>query len=67
MLNCGMGIFFASNANIMLIDFAICMKCGLITENKTFHELVFFKFLLHINTKLSALSLVLCRYDLSEL
>ena len=44
MLNSGMGIFFAPNANIMPIDFVIRMKCGLITEHKTFIELVFFKF-----------------------
>ena len=50
MLNSGMGIFFAPNANIMPIDLAIPMKCGLITEHKTFIELVFFRFLLHINT-----------------
>ena len=57
MLNSGMGIFFASNANIMPIDFAICIKCCLITEHKTFTELVF-TFLLHINTEVLALSLV---------
>ena len=35
MVNCGMEIFFAPNANIMPIDFAICMKCGLITKHKS--------------------------------
>ena len=58
--------FFAPNANIMPIDFAIRMKCGLITEHKTFVELVFFKFLLHINTELFSLSLVSCRYGLNN-
>ena len=65
--NQSMGIFFAPNANIMPIDFAIRMKCGLITEHKTFIELVFFKFLLHINTELFTLSLVICSYGLKEL
>ena len=60
MLSSGMGIFFASNANIMPIDYAIRMKCGVITEHKTFIELVFFKFLLHINTELFAFSLASC-------
>ena len=67
MLNSGMGIFFSPNANIMPIDFAICMKCGLITKHKTFIKLIFFKFLLHINTELFALLLVSCSYDLNEL
>ena len=67
MLNSGMGIFFAPNANIMPINFAICMKCDLITEHKTFIELVFFKILLHINTELFALSLVSCSYGLNDL
>ena len=67
MLNSGMGIFFAPNANIMPIDFATRMKCGLITEHKKFIELVFFKFLLHINTELFALSLVSCSYGLKDL
>ena len=52
MLNSGMGIFFSPSANIMPIDFAIRMKCSLITEHKTFIELVFLKFLGHINTEL---------------
>ena len=67
MLNSGIGIFFAPNANIMPIDFAIRMKCGLIIEHKTFIELVFFKFLLHIITELFALSLVSCSYGLNDL
>ena len=67
MLNSGMGNFFAPNAKIMPIDFAIHMKCGLITEHKTFTELVVFKFLGHINTELFALSLVSCSYDLNDL
>ena len=62
-----MGIFFPPNENIMPIDFGICMKCGLITEHKTFIELVFFKFLLHINTELFTFSLVICNYGLNEL
>ena len=48
MLNSSMGNFFASNASIVHIDFAIRMKCGLMTKHKTFTEL-FFTFLLHIN------------------
>ncbi|XP_076055179.1 LOW QUALITY PROTEIN: dynein axonemal heavy chain 5-like [Oratosquilla oratoria] len=44
-----------------------CMKCRLITENKAFYELSFFKFLLHINTELFALSLVIYRYGLNEM
>ena len=67
MLNSGIGIFFAPNANIMPIDFAIRMKCGLITEHKRLIELVFFKFLLHINIELFALSLVSCSYGLNNL
>ena len=67
MLNSGMGIFFAPNANIMPIDFAIRMKCGLITQHTTFIELLFFKFLFHINTKLFVLSLVSCSYGLNDL
>ena len=67
MPNSGMGIFFAPNASIMPIDFAIRMKCGLVTEHKTFIELVFFKFLLHINTEMFALSLVSCSYGLNDL
>ena len=67
MLSGGMGIFFAPNANIMPIDFAIRMKCGLITEHKTFIELVVFKFLLHTNTELFALLLVSCSYFLNDL
>ena len=67
MLNSGMGIFFASNANIMSIGFAIRMKRGLITEQKTFIELLFFKFLFHMNTDLFALWLVICRYGVNEL
>ena len=67
MLSSGMGIFFAPNASIMPIDFAIRMKCGLITEHKTFIQLIFFMFLLHINTELFALSLVSCSYGLSDL
>ena len=67
MLKSDMGIFFAPNANIMPIDFAIHRKCGLITEHKTFIELVFFKFLLHINTELFTLSLVICSYGLNKL
>ena len=51
----------------MPINFAICMKCGLITEHKTFIELIFFKFLLHINTILFAFSLVNCSYGLNDL
>ena len=62
-----MRIFFGPNANIMPINFAIRMKCGLITEHKTFIELVFFKFLLHINTELFTLSLVICSYGLNKL
>ena len=67
MHNSGMGIFFALNANIMPIDFAIRMKCGLITEHKTFIKLDFFKFLLYINKELFALSLVSCSYGLKDL
>ena len=67
MLNSGMGIFFALNANIMPIDFEIRMKCGLITEHKTFIELVFFKFLLHFKTELFALSFVSCSFGLNDL
>ena len=62
-----MGIFFAPNANIIPIDFAIRRKCGLITEHNTFIELVFFMFLLHINTELFTLSLVICSYGLNKL
>lgn len=49
---CGVGIFLVPNANIMLVVIAIRMKCSLITKNKMFFKLVFFKFLLHINTEL---------------
>ena len=48
MLNSGTRIFFAPNANIMPIDFAIRIKCGYITEHRTFIELVFFKFKLSL-------------------
>ena len=51
MLNSGMEIFFVRNANILPIDFAIRMKCGLITKYKMFIELIFFKFILQINTE----------------
>ena len=51
----------------MPVDFVICMKCGLITEHKTFIELVFFKFLLHINTELFVLLLVSCGSGLNDL
>ena len=67
MLNSGIGIFVALNVNIMPFDFAIRMKCGLVTEHKTLIELVFFKFLLQINTELFRLSLVICSYGLNEL
>ena len=62
-----MGIFFTSNVNIMPIDFAIRMKCGLITEHQTFIELIFFKFLLHINTELFTLSHAICSYGPNKL
>ena len=52
--------------SIMPIEFAIRMKCGLITEHKTFIEVVF-KFLLHISTELFTLSLVICSYGLNKL
>ena len=51
----------------MPIDFAIRMKCGLITEPKMFIEPVFFKFLLHIITELFGLSLISCSYGVNDL
>ena len=51
----------------MLTGFAILMKCSLTTKCKTLLELLFFKFLLHINTELFALLLVICPYGLHEL
>ena len=48
MLKCGMGIFFTSNTYIMLINIVIRVKRSLITENKMFHDLIFFKLLLYI-------------------
>ena len=59
--------FSLPQMRILCLLTAIRMKCGLITEHKTFIELVFFKFLLHINTELFALSLVSCSYGLNDL
>lgn len=50
----------------MIIDFAIRMKCGLITENKPFLELNFSRFLLYINKELFAVSLDILCYELTE-
>ena len=65
--NCVKRIVFAPNANAILADFTIHVKCGLITENKTCIKLFFFKFLWHINRELFALSLVIYLYDLNGL
>ena len=66
MVKSGIEIFFAPKANTIPIDFPIRMKCGLVTERKSFIELLF-EFLLNITTKSFALLLVICRYGLKEL
>ena len=52
---------------MLVIDSDTHMKCGLIIENKTFIELVFFKFLLDSKPVLFTLALAICRYGLNQL
>lgn len=44
-LICAMRIFLTSNSSIMIVYFAIPIKCDLITEHQTFFKFVFCMFL----------------------
>lgn len=57
---------FSPNANIMLVDFAIHMKFGLIAKNKMLFNFVF-KFFLHIGTELIEFLLVMWCQSMDEL